>query len=114
MYYASRYMAWEVGNGGFAQAAYNIPEWFDLAALGYERLGLQRAAALIREAIAILEHEENRSKTFTATEIGELFQQFADSKLAKLDDRLDEVGWWATEQRLDYVRANRDAFRSIA
>lgn len=35
LYFASRYLEWEVGNGGFAQAAYNIPDWFEAAAIGY-------------------------------------------------------------------------------
>ena len=33
-YYASCRMEWDVGNGGFAQAAYNMPEWFEAAASG--------------------------------------------------------------------------------
>ena len=79
LYYASRYVQWEVGNGGFAQAAYNIPEWFELGSLGYDELGLHRFAALIREAMALLPGE-NRETTFDAEEIGELFEQFAESK----------------------------------
>ena len=86
LYYASRYLQWEVGNGGFAQAAYNIPEWFELAASGYDELGLPRFAALIREAMTLLP-TENRATTFDAQEIGELFQQFSESKLARLDER---------------------------
>ena len=31
-YYPSRLLQWEVGNGGFAQAAYSCSEWFPLAA----------------------------------------------------------------------------------
>jgi hypothetical protein len=112
LYYASRYVEWEVGNGGFAQAAYNIPEWFDLAALGYGELGLHSFAALIREAMTLLP-TENRETTFDAEEIGELFEQFSESKLALLDDRMDGTGWEADEQRLRYVRENRQAFRDI-
>jgi Domain of unknown function (DUF4375) len=99
LYYSSRYVEWEVGNGGFAQAAYNIPEWFDLAALGYAELGLHSFAALIREAMTLLPIE-NRETTFDAEEIGELFEQFSESKLALLDDRLDGTGWEADEHRL--------------
>jgi hypothetical protein len=112
VYFASRFLEWEVGNGGFAQAAYNIPEWFPLAAWGYDQLGLEKAGDLIREAISLLS-KENRENTFTASDIGELFSQFSESELAKLDKRLDECGWWAMETRLKYVRENRASF-SIA
>lgn len=113
VYFASRYMEWEVGNGGFAQAAYNIPEWFEPAAWAYDRLGLPEASALIWKAIPML-RKENRFTTFTATYIGGLFKQFSESKLAMLDDRLDDVGWWAEGERLRFVRGNRNAFRSVA
>ena len=29
VYFASRLLQFEVGNGGFAQAAFNVPEWFE-------------------------------------------------------------------------------------
>ena len=113
LYYASRFVQWEVGNGGFAQAAYNIPQWFELAALGYAEFGLHGFAALIREAMTLLP-TENRNATFDAKEIGELFERFSESKLALLDDRLDGTGWEADERRLRYVRENRQAFRDVA
>jgi hypothetical protein len=49
-YFASRYVECEVGNGGFAQAAYNVPHLFDAAREGYSALGLDGAADLIAEA----------------------------------------------------------------
>ena len=52
---------------------------------------------------------DKRDGNFTASEIGGLFQQFSESDIAKLDSRLDQVGWWADEIRLAYVRENRDA-----
>jgi hypothetical protein len=110
VYFASRLLQWEVDNGGFAQAAYNIPEWFEPAAWAYEQLGLRKAAALIREAVPLLDEERT---TFTAEEIGGLFQQFAESRLAALDERLEESDWWADEERLRYVRAHREAFASV-
>src|SRR5690349_14134482 len=57
VYLASRWLEWEVGNGGFAQAAYNIPQWFEMAAIGYAALGKLKAAALINEAIQMLSDE---------------------------------------------------------
>src|SRR4051812_18093017 len=57
LYYVTRCVQWEVGNGGFAQAAYDVPEWFELAALGYTEFGLHGFAALIREAMTLLPTE---------------------------------------------------------
>ena len=50
VYLASRLIEWEVGNGGFPQAAFNIPEWFPLAKAAYRKLGLERAGDLIQRA----------------------------------------------------------------
>jgi hypothetical protein len=113
LYYASRLLQWEVGNGGFAQAAYNVPDWFELAAVGYDELGEPRFAAMIREAMTLLP-TENRETTFDSQEIGELFQQFSESKLARLDERLGEIDWEADAKRLQYVRDNRQVFREVA
>jgi hypothetical protein len=107
LFYAARYIEFEVGNGGFSQAAYNRPDWFGLAAEGYREFGLPQAAQLIDKAAAMLASER---RSFTATEIGELFEQFQESKLAELDNELDSCGWWATEQRIAYVMANRESF----
>jgi hypothetical protein len=113
VYLASRWMEWEVGNGGFPQAAYNIPEWFPLAETAYRKLGLEKAARLIARGRVLLEQGENRDGAFDAQAIGQLFAQFRESELAKLDQELDEADWWADEVRLAYVRRNRDAFRSV-
>src|SRR5215813_1372116 len=59
VYLASRWLQWEVGNGGFAQAAYNIPEWFEMAAIGYAALGKPKAVALIKEALRMLSSERD-------------------------------------------------------
>lgn len=111
LYYSSRLLQWEVGNGGFAQAAFNVPEWFELAASGYEEIGAPKFAALIREAMSLLP-TENR-ETFNAEEIGDLFQQFSESRLARLNERLGGIEWEADAKRLQYVRDNRQAFRSV-
>jgi hypothetical protein len=56
-YYASRLMEWEVANGGFPQAAYNIPELFAAAADGYDAIGHPAAAATIRRALVMSKEE---------------------------------------------------------
>lgn len=109
--YASRLIQWDVGNGGFAQAAYNYRDWFPAAAAGYRALGLDAAADLIGEGSAILARLPDDA--FDADEIGDLFEQFAESALARLDARCDEVGWWADGPRLAYAVLHRAAFEDF-
>jgi hypothetical protein len=93
-YFATRLVEWEVGNGGFRQAAHNAGDFFDEAIAGYELMGLNESAALIREAKA---------------------QRNDDAALDALDERVTTAPWpgvpWADEARLAYVRTHREAFR---
>ena len=109
-YVASRLIEWEVGNGGFAQAAYNCPEWLDMAAQGYEVLGLPLAAERIRKAKGLIDSGSAAFSEESKATIETVFSEFAESALAELDESLDEIDWWATERRIEYVRANRGAF----
>jgi len=111
VYLASRWLEWEVGNGGFAQAAYNIPDWFSLAERAYRTLELDAAADLIARASKLIAKGDSRG--FVARKLGELFEQFTESKLAKLDAELDAAGWWADDVRVAYVRRKRAAFRGL-
>jgi hypothetical protein len=126
VYIATRWLQWEVGNGGFAQAAYNGPEWFEMAAIGYADLGKPKAVALIKEALQMLSNERdtlmrkglNDITLLQRTEgqdkaIQEVFRHFTESDMAALDDRIPDDEWWIDEQRVAYVRKNRDAFRGI-
>jgi len=69
VYLASRWLQWEVGNGGFAQAAYNIPEWFEMAAIGYAALGKPKAVALIKEALRMLSSERDTRRSARSSAI---------------------------------------------
>jgi hypothetical protein len=116
VYLASRWLEWEVGNGGFAQAAYNIPEWFESAAIGYASLGKARAVALIKEALEMLSAERDtlhRKGLLKDTTIHDVFRHFSESEMAALDRRIPEEEWWIDEERVAYVRENRNAFRGI-
>lgn len=116
VYLASRWLEWEVGNGGFAQSAYNIPEWFELAAIGYAALGKPKAVALIREALQMLSKEREtlqRKGLLDGTTIEHVFNHFSDSDMVSFDSRIPEDEWWIDEERVEYVRKNRDAFRGI-
>ncbi len=116
VYLASRWLEWEVGNGGFAQAAYNIPEWFESAASGYAALGKPKAVALIREALQMLSQEREtlkRKGLLVDTTIEQVFEHFSDSDMASLDGHIPEDEWWADEERVEYVRKHRHSFRGI-
>jgi Domain of unknown function (DUF4375) len=116
VYLATRWLQWEVGNGGFAQAAYNGPEWFEMAASGYADLGKPKAVALIKEALQMLSNERDtlmRKGLNDKATIHEVFRHFSESDMSALDDRIPDDEWWIDEQRVAYVRKNRDAFRGI-
>ena len=116
VYMATRWLQWEVGNGGFAQAAYNGPEWFEMAAIGYADLGKPKAAALIREALQMLSNERDtlmRKGLIDFALLDEVFRHFSESDMEALDSRIPDDEWWIDEQRVAYVRKNRDAFRGI-
>jgi len=116
VYYASRLLEWEVGNGGFAQAVYNIPDWFEYAAIGYAALGKRKAVQLIRDALALLKGEREdlkEKRLLDGTTIGELFAHFSESRMIELDKRIPEDEWWIDDERIEYVRKNKDAFREV-
>jgi Domain of unknown function (DUF4375) len=118
-YYASRRVEWDVGNGGFAQAAYNMYEWFPAAAEGYTALGLPEAAALIKRAYDLAQAERRVIGKLKRRRAGisSIFKSFRESSLAELDNQLvshlNAVGWEALTPRLTYARLHRDAFRSL-
>jgi Domain of unknown function (DUF4375) len=111
-YVASRLMEWEVGNGGFAQAAYNIPEWFDAAAAGYSAIGNEAAAERIRRANALFAKGAADFTRGADSTIEQVFSEFVESELSELDEGLTEIDWWAMDERIAYVRANRSAYTS--
>jgi hypothetical protein len=97
VYYSSRLLQWEVGNGGFAQAAYNVPDWFSKAATAYEVLGRADFAALIREAIGLIPADPDELEALEAS-------------FGELDDRLDTIEWEIDAARISYVRNQPGAF----
>lgn len=116
VYLASRWLEWEVGNGGFAQAAYNIPQWFELAAIGYAALGKSKSVALIKEAIQMLSGERDALQSkglLNGTTIQQVFRHFSESAMASLDARIPDDEWWIDEERVAYVRKHRNDFRGI-
>lgn len=116
IYFASRYLEWEVGNGGFAQAAYNIPEWFTLALKGYKYFNKTNSVKLIEKAIELLtpEQEELKKKSLIpSNSIEEVFSHFKESQMAALDKEISDEDWWIDEMRIEFVRDHRGVFQNI-
>lgn len=109
-YYASRYVEWEVGNGGFAQAALNVPEWLEPSAQAFEVLGKPKIAKLIRQALQIYAKEESPLPDVKPGAEPELSDWFYENEFNKLDEQIESVDFWSDSTRLAYVRNNRQAF----
>jgi hypothetical protein len=91
-YYASHLMESDVANGGFPQAAYNIPEPFEAAAYGYEAIGHIAAAEAIRKAHALSKREAGivaRLKS-RGSGIGAVFKSSGEARL-----RILQMTWTA-------------------
>jgi hypothetical protein len=109
-YYASRYVEWEVGNGGFAQAVLNVPEWLEAAAVAFETLGKPLVAELIRQAQSLYEVEKSKLPEVKPGAEPTLSAYFNDNAFNELDEKLEDVDFWSDAARLAYVRTNRAAF----
>jgi hypothetical protein len=110
VYYATRLLEGEVGNGGFAQVAMNIPEWFGLVASGNKVLGKPVLAAFIREAGKLAWSETRRIRKARDGGLEDAFAYFREGNFEKFDLRLDEIGWGCDKDRIAYVRSHREAF----
>ncbi|APW41770.1 DMP19 family protein [Rhodoferax saidenbachensis] len=97
VYYASRLLQWEVGNGGFSQAAYNVPEWLSRAATAYEVLGREQFSALLRKADGLIPSDPEQLEAL-------------EPSFVELDGHLDAIEWEIDQARISYVRSQRDAF----
>ena len=113
-YYATRMLEWDVGNGGFAQAAMNYPNLFEPAARGYEALGKPHLAAFVREATEAADRERPIIDEAREGGLEDAFEYFREGAFDQFDERLEEVGWYGNdEDRLNYVRAHRELFASL-
>lgn len=98
VYFSSRYVQWEVGNGGFVQAAENVPEWLAPAASSYQALGKPKSAALIRKAMSIIQ---------TASE------STLEAQREALDQEIPADEWEIDDERVEFVRDHRSDFAGI-
>ncbi|MGN6546352.1 MAG: DMP19 family protein [Aureliella sp.] len=114
-FYACYEFNYQVGNGGFAQAAFNVPGLFPIATQAFEHLGLVDAAQLCRRATAMLPQEiaAHLEKGILDTDsLEEVFEHFDDSPLAELDEDIPEE-FWADAELQKLVEDNREAFLAI-
>jgi hypothetical protein len=114
-FYACYDLNFQVGNGGFAQAAYNVPQLIPVAQKAFEYFGRAEAALLCREALSRLPAElaEHLAKGFTGSEsLEDVFEHFSESDMADLDERIT-MDFWADDQLHDLVQKNRKDFESV-
>ena len=95
MYFATRMVEWEIGNGGFGQVFENgIDDYFEEAMAGYRMLDDEASVGLILRAQGPQDDEP---------------------ALDALDQELDGSPWngvpWSDELRVQYARSHRDEFR---
>lgn len=115
-FYACYDLNFQVGNGGFAQAAYNVPQLIPVAQKAFEYFGRIEAASLCKEALSRLPAElaEHLAKGFTGTEsLEDVFEHFSESDMADLDEQIP-MDFWADDQLQDLVQKNRKEFESVA
>lgn len=109
-YYASRYVEWEVGNGGFAQAVLNVPEWLGPAAAAFKALGKPMVTDIIVEAQEIVRREISALPEVRPGAEQALSDYFYDNAFNHLDAQLDDIGFWSDDRRVALVRENREQF----
>lgn len=114
-WFACRNVEWDVSNGGFAQAAFNVPELFPLAAEGYRALGRDGCAQLIDDATRVLARERRtlERKGLFSKAIGAVFEHFESSRMAEFDERIVPWEWEAGLARSAYIRRHREDFRAL-
>lgn len=105
----------QVGNGGFAQAAYNTPELLPLAEKAFVDLGCDDAARLCRTAMEMLPRdaaERSAQGVDQTTSVGDAFEFFNNSDMASLESGIPDE-FWVEERLSHYVLTNREAFLSL-
>ena len=115
LFYACYDINFQVGNGGFAQAAYNVPELLPLAQKAFEKFGRRQAADLCRRAVSMLpvELQEHLAKGLRdRPTIEGVFAHFRESEMAELDEDLPGE-FWADDALQDLVQQHRKDFESV-
>ncbi len=109
-FFAAREVQYQVGNGGFAQAAHNVPGLLNDARDCQIAIGNDGAADLIARAIDLVKQGASQ---FESKEIGALFTEFTESEFTKLDAELDAVNWWSVAERVRYAASHKACFLDL-
>lgn len=115
LFYACYDINFQVSNGGFAQAAYNVPELLPIAQKAFERFGRIQAADLCARAVSMLPAELREHLTKGLRDrptIDGVFSHFSESEMAQLDENLPGE-FWADDALQDLVQQHRKEFESI-
>lgn len=105
----------QVGNGGFAQAAYNVPELLPQAVKAFNALGKPQAASFIEEIVQLMpkELQEHLEKGLDETsDIQDVFDHFVESDLAQFDEKEPDE-FWVDDALHQYALAHQDVFQSM-
>jgi len=110
MYYATRLLEWEAGNGGMAQYFFNGEDaTIDDAIGGYELLGHPEWAQIVRDAKSIAAQELATMPASRGRDPEAINDYLEHSRLNDIDGRFASVPW-ADDLRIAYVRAHPDEF----
>jgi hypothetical protein len=115
LFYACYDINYQVGNGGFAQAAYNVPELLPIAQKAFARFGRKQAADLCRRAVEMLPSELRahlEKDLQPGSSIEKVFAHFSESEMAALDENLPEE-FWADDALQELVQQHRKDFESV-
>ena len=114
-FYACYDLNFQVGNGGFPQAAYNVPELIPVAQKAMEHFGCMEAAALCQEAVSMLPAElvEHLAKGLSINKsLQNVFDHFTESRMAELDGRIPRE-FWVDDKLQELVQRTRKDFESV-
>lgn len=116
MFYVCYEINYQVGNGGFAQAAYNVPELLPIAQTAFEKFGCWQAAHLCGRAVSMLpaelqEHCANCLRADRRT-IEDVFEHFSESQMAALDENVPDE-FWVDDKLQQLVEQNQEDFESV-
>ncbi|MEM6468770.1 MAG: hypothetical protein AAF802_04320 [Planctomycetota bacterium] len=114
-FFACYDLNFQVGNGGWAQAAYNVPDLFWIAAEAFDYFKLPAALDLCKTAISMLPEElkEQYTKGLDATEdLQDVFDHFDDSVMEQLDEQTPD-DFWVDAQLQRLVEENRAEFLAV-
>lgn len=116
LFYACYDINYQVLDGGFAQAAYNVPELLPIAQTAFEKFGYWQAAALCGRAVSMLpaELQEHLAKGLRGDRrtIGHVFEDFRESEMAELDENIPGE-FYADDKLQELIEQNRKYFTSV-